>query len=144
MKILLVSDSHGHNEILKNLVRQYPNMNFYFHAGDSQSSPYEIAPFISVKGNCDYDEDFMDHIKINTPYGNLYMTHKPLINPNIIKENDIKILINGHTHVPQIKKVEDLYILNPGSVVYPRLDNSPSYMIIDIEKDKIDAKIIYF
>ena len=79
MKILLVSDSHGHNEILKNLVRQYPNMNFYFHAGDSQSSPYEIAPFISVKGNCDYDEDFMDHIKINTPYGNLYMTHKPLI-----------------------------------------------------------------
>lgn len=144
MKILLVSDSHGHNEILKNLVRQYPNMNFYFHAGDSQSSPYEIAPFISVKGNCDYDEDFMDHIKINTPYGNLYMTHKPLTNPNIIKENDIKILINGHTHVPQIKKVEDLYILNPGSVVYPRLDNSPSYMIIDIEKDKIDAKIIYF
>lgn len=144
MKILLVSDSHGHNEILKNLVRQYPNMNFYFHAGDSQSSPYEIAPFISVKGNCDYDEDFMDHIKINTPYGNLYMAHKPLINPNIIKENDIKILINGHTHVPQIKKVEDLYILNPGSVVYPRSGNSPSYMIIDIEKDKIDAKIIYF
>ena len=93
---------------------------------------------------CDYDEDFMDHIKINTPYGNLYMTHKPLLNPNIIKENDIKILINGHTHVPQIKKVEDLYILNPGSVAYPRLGNSPSYMIINIEKDKIDAKIIYF
>ena len=140
MKILLVSDSHGHNEILKNLVRQYPNMNFYFHAGDSQSSPYEIAPFISVKGNCDYN-DFpkerdclLEGFKIHLEHGNALNF---AINPeHYIKEKDCDIFLFGHTHQKYVNKIGKTYVFNPGSIARPRDGEKGSYLILYLTRDQ--------
>ena len=76
MKILLVSDSHGHEQILKDLYRQYPKMDLYLHAGDSALDISSIYPYISVRGNCDY-YPFDDRYLVYTPVGYLLMKHKP-------------------------------------------------------------------
>lgn len=145
MKILLVSDSHGDDQILKTLYNQYPNMDLYLHAGDSQSNPENIKPFISVMGNCDYNYDFLDHIKIKTPYGYLYMEHDHGRDFKELLENpNIKIYVCGHTHIPEIKKVNDKYFINPGSISQPRSYKGKTYAILDINKDKILAKIHKF
>ncbi len=143
MKILLASDSHGEINILKNLVKMYPKMDLYLHCGDSELDPYTISPFFSCKGNCDYHEDFLKQIKINTPYGYLFMQHKNDFPLNVVYDESIKIFLSGHTHIPSIKKIGDKYFINPGSITRPRGGNNPSYIILTIEKDKIDAKIIY-
>ena len=75
MKIVIVSDSHGNREILEKIVLQNPSANIFLHAGDSGLCKLEISPYVSVKGNCDYESDFPDKLIIKTPYGNLYMTH---------------------------------------------------------------------
>lgn len=75
MKIVIVSDSHGNREIIEKIVLQNPSANIFLHAGDSGLCKLEISPYVSVKGNCDYESDFPDKLIIKTPYGNLYMTH---------------------------------------------------------------------
>ena len=91
MKILLVSDSHGNNEALDLLTKNYPNMDIYLHLGDSESDEFSIYPFRSVKGNCDYFGDFQNYLVIPTPYGNLFAQHKPTPNSELLRANQAKI-----------------------------------------------------
>ena len=135
MKILIVSDSHGHDLLLRDLVKQYPNMDYYLHAGDSQSSMMSIYPFDSVKGNCDYF-DFDVKRKIYTPKGYLLMKHFPTISKGEIE--DIKFFIHGHTHKYQCYKENNYYVICPGSIALPRDGTLGSYAILEInEKESI-------
>ncbi len=132
MKILIVSDSHGNDEILRELYKMYPNMDYYLHAGDSQSSLMAIYPFDSVLGNCDfYDFDLVR--KISTPKGYLLMRHYPKYSKEEIK--DVKFFIHGHTHVARVIKENELYVICPGSVSLPRDGTNGTYMIIEINEN---------
>ena len=132
MKILLVSDTHGNNDALDYLVKKYPNMDLYLHAGDSESDEYSIFPFRSVKGNCDYFGDFLYQLIIPTPYGNILMRHKPEVDEQTLRDNQIKIFIFGHTHRREFKKEGELYIINPGAISFARDKYDYSYALLDI------------
>ena len=131
MKILIVSDSHGNDGILRELYNMYPNMDYYLHAGDSQSSSMTIYPFDSVLGNCDY-YDFDMNRKIYTPIGYLLMRHYPKYTKEEVK--DVKFFVHGHTHSARIYKENDLYIICPGSVSLPRDGTNGTYVIIEINE----------
>ena len=73
MKILIASDSHRNDEILYQLVSEYPNMDLYLHAGDSQSFPEGIYPFDSCQGNCD-SYPFDEKRLLRTEAGNIRYT----------------------------------------------------------------------
>lgn len=146
MKIVIVSDSHGNREILEKIALQNSNANLFLHAGDSRLCKSEINPYISVKGNCDYELDFSESITIKTPYGNLYMTHGNRlyeINRYTLQKNNAKIFVFGHTHSHLAKKIDDCYIFNPGSVSLPRDGTNGTYLILDITSDKVSYKFIY-
>ena len=146
MKILLVSDTHGHDEILLDLVKTYPNMDLYLHAGDSVSDEYSIHPFISVMGNCDY-YPFSEFYRVNTPIGYLLMRHLPYFSDEQEEKN--KILIHGHTHKAYFSSDEGKIFLCPGSPNLPKDNTEGTYMILDLrEKEShvyihdINSKII--
>ena len=75
MKILVISDTHYELDNLSKLLKKYPDMDLYLHAGDSEWSPDELFPFQSVKGNRDYLSSFPKELVFNTPLGNLIMRH---------------------------------------------------------------------
>lgn len=129
MKILIVSDSHGNDSILKDLYKQYPKMDYYLHAGDSQSSPMMIYPFDSIKGNCDYF-DFDVRRKLYTPKGYLLMKHFPTITGK--DKEDIKFFVYGHTHRYRLYIEDDIYVICPGSVSLSRDGSLGSYAILEI------------
>ena len=105
MKILLVSDTHGNNEVLDKLVKKHPNMDLYLHLGDSESTPEMLRPFVTVKGNCDYFSDADEKFMIRTDVGYLFATHKPpLVNQKEAEANGIKIICHGHTHKRRFEK----------------------------------------
>ena len=54
MEIVVVSDTHKSIGFIETLVNRHPNAKLYLHAGDSELQAFEIEPFLSVKGNCDY------------------------------------------------------------------------------------------
>lgn len=139
MKILVVSDSHGDEKILKELINEYPNMDYYLHAGDSGLDRDTLYPFESVKGNTDY-YPFDELIRIYTPIGYLLMKHKPNFTSEQIENN--KFLINGHTHQYSFYIDRSKVFLNPGSTSLPRDGTRGTYMIMDINDSKTSI-IIY-
>lgn len=141
MKIVLTSDIHGNKNALEQILLRHKDADLYLDAGDSQLSPLELSPFISVKGNCDYNIDLLPSLTLLTPLGKLYIQHLPTIPYSVLYDEEIKIIINGHTHIPSIRKIENTYFLNPGSLSYPRSKDVGTYMVIDL-KDTIDVKIL--
>ena len=142
MKILVVSDSHGDLTSLHEVLLKEKGIDCYLHAGDVGLSPEEIAPFKAVKGNCDYPfKGLPPELKVKTPYGLLLMRHYPLFDESqadYLYQNGFRIFIHGHTHYKEEKVVRRLHVYCPGSLSYPR-DDGPSYLILDIDKDKCAA-----
>ena len=133
MKFLVVSDSHGNDEILQELYSQYPNMDYYLHAGDSQSSSMVIYPFDSVLGNCDY-YDFDRCRRIKTPLGDVFMKHFPTLRSDEAK--DVRFFIYGHTHRYKLEEEDGIIYICPGSVSLPRDGTLGTYIIIDINEEE--------
>lgn len=139
MKILIVSDSHGNTQKVLDLIKQYPNMDLYLHAGDSQESEYALFPFQTVKGNCDYDSNMNERFMTDTPFGKLLMKHKPNITKFELDAYRIKIFVFGHLHKRCFYQEEGIYYVSPGSISYERDKYNEGYLIINIEKDKIEC-----
>ena len=145
MKIVVVSDSHGNREILDRIVQMNPKVDVFLHAGDSELSRFEIAPYISVKGNCDYEDCFPLYLNIKTPYGKLYICHGnrlATLTKEKMDEMGVKIFVFGHTHMKMAEKIDDCYIFNPGSTTLPRDSNVGSYLILDITNTEVKYEFI--
>ena len=110
MKILIVSDSHGHNEIIDDLIREHKDVDIFLHAGDSEVPPHTLFPFRVVKGNCDYTFDMEYEYIIPSPFGNILLRHKDDRHIPYLKEHEIKIYIHGHTHVKECYKHKYFWI----------------------------------
>ena len=140
MKILLVSDSHGNCTALDILLKKYPNMDLYLHAGDLEADEQSIRPFDCVKGNCDHFSRLPERRIIHTPYGALLMQHLPYLQMDIVKEYKIKIFVYGHTHRRKFEKINEIYHINPGAISFPRDGHDLSYAILDITSEKVDVQ----
>lgn len=139
MKILVVSDAHGNSELMLKLAKEYPLMDYYLDAGDSESDGYTLFPYRSVKGNCDY-YPFDEKLLIRTSAGNIFMRHAPYIYPKEAK--DCSIFIHGHTHRYKIEKENEIITLCPGSLSRSRDNSNGSYAIITINNGEINIDII--
>lgn len=137
IKILVVSDSHGNEEILKNLYYKHQDCSYFLHLGDSQIPSFCLQPFISVKGNCDF-EDYPPFKEISLPIGKIFYEHGNnylYTDLDYIKSKNCLIYLHGHTHVHYVKNIDGIYIANPGSLTRPRDGNKGTYLIITIDKD---------
>lgn len=143
MKILIVSDSHGHNELLDELIRIYKDVDIFLHAGDSEVPPHTLFPFRAVKGNCDYYFDYQKELIIPTPFGNILLRHKGDATDKYLKDNDIKIYIHGHTHVKSAYSKKGICYIDPGAICYPR-DNCSSYAILDLDEEEEKGTINFY
>lgn len=144
MKILLVSDTHGNNNVLDKLVKLHPDMDLYLHLGDSESTPELLRPFITVKGNCDYFSDAQDMFMVYTNVGYLVATHKPQqFDQKWLDDNNIKIVCNGHTHKRKFEIIKNIIYINPGAISFARDGNDLSYLILKIENCKVEHTFEY-
>ena len=85
---------------------------------------------LAVRGNCDADVDqflikfpiMADFSEILTENARFFVTHGHLWNAtNVPPVPRGTILAHGHTHIPELKRLEcGLTIFNPGSVALPK------------------------
>lgn len=140
MRILLVSDSHGNSEALDKLLKKYPNMDLYLHAGDLEADEQSIRPFDCVKGNCDHFSRLPERRIIHTPFGALLMTHLPYLPSDIAKQYNIKIFVYGHTHRRKFELVNGVYYINPGAISFSRDGFDLSYAILTITPENVEVE----
>ncbi|MGX6961459.1 metallophosphoesterase [Vagococcus xieshaowenii] len=131
MKYLVVSDNHGERDILVELADKYrQQVDIMFHCGDSELLPTDSLwqDFIVVTGNCDYDHRYKKFQEVSVGEDTIYMTHGHLSAVRLdlqslfyeAKEKQANIALYGHTHVLHSEMVEDMLIVNPGSISQPR------------------------
>ena len=152
MRILIVSDTHRHEENLEIVLQREKNLDMLIHLGDSEGSEDYIrtiaeCPCYIVKRNNDYFSDLNRDIKMTIGKYRVLLTHGhhyyvSLGTETIISEGraqDMDIVMFGHTHRPLVDIREDITVLNPGSLSYPRQEGRiPTYIMMTID-DKEEA-----
>lgn len=147
MKLVLFSDVHGNDFMLERIMLFNPDADHFLSMGDSELTMDYLLDLdiIGVKGNyprdpgVDYDHILMvNNKKILMTHGHKYGVQRGL-NKLIKKaiEEEIDIVLFGHTHVAEVIKYNNIILLNPGSVYRSRGRNYPSYCIMNITDDGI-------
>lgn len=148
MKILVVSDTHKHHENLQKVLDKVGRLDALIHLGDAEGFEDYIAsiancPLYIVAGNNDWFSNLDKEMTIMLGKYRILLTHGHTYYVSVGIENlvsegrarDMDIVMFGHTHIPLLKQYDDITILNPGSISYPRQDNHrPSYALMEIDR----------
>ncbi len=146
MKILIVSDTHRHDENLIRAIEREKPLDFLIHLGDVEGSEYFIRKLVDcpveiVAGNNDFFSDLVKEKVIHIGKYNILITHGHYYYVNmgtklIIDEargRGVDIVMFGHTHKPLVDREDEVIAINPGSLSYPRQEGrKPSYVIMTI------------
>ena len=159
MKVGIISDTHDNRaNVLKAIeVFSEQRVEYIFHAGDMTSpataqlfAAVEGAKFIAVFGNCDCNRVLLEDMI--TGFGGeiyegsykgrvggkrVFMTHQPNNLESAIASGEYDLVIYGHTHKRDIRKVGDITVINPGKSK-SRLLDKPEVVILEF--DDMSAK----
>ncbi|WP_319370317.1 phosphodiesterase [uncultured Ilyobacter sp.] len=167
MKLFVISDIHGSLEYLKNSLKAYENENadmililgdILYH-GPRNPIPNSYDPkavakllnklknkIIAVRGNCDSEVDQMildfpimaDFSTIFWNNRRIFVTHGHLYNRDSLPNLDPgDVFVHGHTHIPSAEIYDGVFILNPGSVTFPKENHPNSYGIFEGNSFKV-------
>lgn len=161
MKLFFMSDIHGSAYYLKKAIQRFneEGAGYMVILGDElyhgarnplpeEYNPKEVAKLlneysssiIAVRGNCDCE---IDSVVLDFPmmsdysvvlYNNrrLFLTHGHIYNEeNMPKLKSGDAMFYGHTHVPRAEKVGNVFLINPGSITFPKDDSPNSYGVLE-------------
>ncbi len=150
MRILVVSDTHGHEEDLERVLQDTGMPDCLIHLGDYEGGEARIqemarCPLFMVAGNCDFFSRLpltqiveIGGLRILITHGHYYYVSvgtRDLIEE--AKANGCGIAMFGHTHRPLLDQSdEEVTLLNPGSLSFPRQeDHRQSYAVVTTGED---------
>ena len=157
-RILVISDTHGRNSsLLKDLLIKEAPFDMLIHCGDVESDIFSYTgsnssyAVYAVDGNCDYNR-YPKELLIEAAGHRIFVTHGH--NYNVRYSNDklyaaararqADVVLFGHTHVPEVEEKNGIFLMNPGSLGYPRgIHKTPSYGILELEKGKYPRTYLY-
>ena len=63
---------------------------------------------------------------------------------NTFKGETLDCLIYGHSHIPVVKKIDHLLVLNPGSPTDKRGEDEYSFIVLTIEGGRMEAQLVLY
>lgn len=155
MKIAVMSDTHGNVQLAVNALNQNGTVDRLIHLGDHFRDAIEIGDKTrchvdAVSGNTDLDSEpwadrekllELDGVRIFITHGDIYKV-KQGIDRLVEKaiENDIRVVLFGHTHIPMKRKIANILFLNPGCILSNNSSNS--YALLTLTKGLVEGEII--
>lgn len=149
MRILIISDTHRHEENLERVLEMEKSIDMLIHLGDIEGSEDYIrsianCPCYMVAGNNDYFSMLNKEIKTTIGKYHVLLTHGhhyyvsleyETIESEAIAQG-MDIVMFGHTHRPLIEVKDNITLINPGSLSYPRQEGHlPSYIIMELDEN---------
>ncbi len=148
MKILIVSDTHGFDGNMWNVIHEEEPVDMFIHCGDIEHMPTELkeyfdCPVYVVRGNNDYNLRLPETERFEIAGHKVILTHGHHF--NIYRnqdamfyygmDNDADIVMFGHIHVPLVRSDNGVTIVNPGSISLPRQPGGePTYIVMTVEE----------
>ena len=129
MRILVFSDTHGRTRgMLRAIQNEAPDL--VFHLGDNEKDALSVnrqdpvQALLVVCGNCDHTPTQPEVREVTLEGVKVYATHghrqrvkydlDPILNTGHFAGADVVLF--GHTHSSEYKKMGDVTLFNPGSV----------------------------
>ena len=147
MRVLIVSDTHGRHNGLDRALQEAGDIDMLIHLGDVEGGEEYIDTVVDcekhiVRGNNDFfsdlpreEEFYIGKYKIFITHGHSYYVS---LDPEYIREEGkarkADIVMFGHTHRPFFEEMDEIIVLNPGSLSFPRQEcRKGSYMIMETD-----------
>lgn len=148
MEIVVVSDSHGKNEVFSKLRELHPHADAYISCGDTECDPSFLDGFVSVLGNNDRNYDYPKRLILEIKGLRILVQHGDRIPPMILEERLFEyaraeacnLMCFGHTHMFYKNVRDGITLLNPGSIYYNRDGSTPSYALVSFENNQIKVE----
>lgn len=148
MKVLIVSDTHKRNDNFFRVLEMAAPVDLVIHCGDIEGSEYALSagagcPVEMVAGNNDFFSELPMERELEVAGYRIWITHGHnyyvSMGTELIRQEarvrGADIVFFGHTHRPLIDMEDDIALINPGSISYPRQDGrKPSYILMDIDR----------
>ena len=148
-KILVVSDTHGHDDNFYRVLDIEEPLDGIIHCGDLEGSEGRFAlaadcPVYFVAGNNDFFSDLKRELEFDLGSHRAFLTHGHYYLVSMDLENiraegvsrGADLVFFGHTHRPVARKSGNTYLFNPGSLSYPRQEGRrPSYLVLTLFDD---------
>lgn len=162
MKIAVISDTHIHkhgNRIVEILDKYFKDADMIIHAGDYTDigvlkTLMKYKKFIGVYGNNDKGEirNILKEKEIIRIEGySIGICHghgegKTTLERAFdnFKDDKVDIIIFGHSHEPSITTKNKILVLNPGTFTGRLKEKWHSFIILQINQDKIDMELKLF
>lgn len=161
MLLGIISDTHMPSmarQLPDGLLRDMEKVDYILHAGDWNSmNVYErlsqLAPVDGVAGNTDGMEiverfgyqkvlEFQSR-KFGIVHGHGMRGSTENNALGAFKGEEVDCIIFGHSHIPLIRNVNGILLLNPGSPTDKRRQPQYSYSIVEIG-EQLEAKHVFF
>lgn len=153
MKIIVISDNHGMLRNPKAILKKHRDADIVAHCGDSQETVGELMEefpdfrYVAVRGNCDFDCSLPDYEIFTAEGVRFFVTHGHKYNVKFglsrlmyaAEENEINVVLFGHTHNPMNEYIDGVYYVNPGAVSGYR----GSYAVIEVKEGQVLSNIVY-
>lgn len=160
MKFLIVSDLHGSLQAAEFAIQQFQQVHAdylvllgdHLYHGPRNPLPERYDPkgvvellnahrssIIALRGNCDSEVDSMvlqfplhEHFFLMSGTQRVLMTHGHVYNEGTPPPlAGLDMILHGHFHISQIRKVEDRVFASPGSLSLPKMNTPPAYLILE-------------
>jgi hypothetical protein len=162
MKIGIISDSHDHRENIFKAVEIFKKhkVRYVLHAGDIvapfAARPFgqiEGAKFIAVFGNNDGEKIILnstiknsggqirDDFRGEIGGKKIFMTHSCSAIEDIAGSGKFDLVIYGHTHKRDIRKIGKTLLINPGEST-DWLTDKPGVVVLDLETMKVEEILL--
>lgn len=152
-RLIIISDSHGKSGITEKLFPLISENDYIVHLGDGSTDMRSVLYAFPEKtyicrGNCDFsfgESEYVieaDGVRMLCCHGHAYGVKSGLDRlSQAAKDKDCTVALYGHTHVADIRTVDGVLCINPGSIgAYV----NASYCYLVIHNGKTTATIVPF
>ncbi len=155
LKVMIVSDTHGHLENLKKALDTEKPIDMLLHCGDMEGDELLIRKMANchcrfVAGNMDFYCGAPQKDVFSIGKHRFYLCHGHLEKVStdtmvlgyIAKAEGAEAAFYGHTHVPDISEFGGVKLVNPGSIAKPRQSGRKfTYIIMELDADSDEAPV---
>ena len=152
MRILVMSDTHGEVNSIKQVRQHVGTVDAVFHCGDSEldASHASLESAFVVRGNCDWDSSFPEELVAEINGVKIFMAHGHLLQVKSTmlpisyraQELGADVVLFGHSHLLGTDQIDGTVFVNPGSLELPRGRKEKSYAIV--EKSLVEWTVTFF
>ena len=149
MRVLIVSDTHGSHRNLDAVLERVGKIDALIHMGDVENGELYIEAVVDcetymVAGNNDFFSFLPKEREFRLEKYNIFITHGhnyyvSMGTARLKEEARLRkadIVMYGHTHKPDLEFDEDIIVINPGSLSYPRQEGRrPTFVMMEIDAE---------